>query len=267
MGIVKNELNRKQKTGTGDERQVINAIENDEYCLFSQLITPIAVDSHEVEHYEILVRLIENKKNIMLPGEFFPLAEMNGHMLHLDRWVVEHVTDWISRQHSLDGKHKNSLFFINLSDDSISDPSFPEFLRMTLLEHNVSGTALGFEMPAAGLAGLDLRNLEIAEFVQQVKKCGCHISISGFGHDQVLFDLIKGFGIDFLKINCSITLNILENSVDFAVVKSIAETAKEIGVKTIVELVEKEETIVKLREIGIDCAQGYGISTPRPLGD
>lgn len=263
MGIV-NRAQRNQKTRTEDAKQVINAIENDEYCLFSQLIAPIAIDSHEFKHYEILVRLIENKKNIMLPGEFFPLAETCGHMLHLDRWVVEHATDWISRQYSLDGKYKNSIFFINLSDDSINDPGFPEFLKTTLLKHGVSGAVLGFEIPAAGL---NLRSSEITQFVQQVKKCGCHISISGFGQDQVLFDRIQGFGIDFLKIDCSITLNILDNPADFAAVKSIVNTAKEFSIKTVVELVENDETIAKLREIGIDFAQGYGISTPRPLAD
>ena len=185
-------------------------------------------------------------------------------MLHLDRWVVEHATDWISRQHSLDCKYKNSMFFINLSDDSINDPGFPEFLKTTLLKHGVSGAVLGFEIPAAGL---NLRSSEITQFVQQVKKYGCHISICGFGQDQVLFDRIQGFGIDFIKIDCSITLNILDNPADFAAVKSIDKTAKEFSIKTVVELVENDETIAKLREIGIDFAQGYGISTPRPLAD
>jgi len=74
MGIV-NRAQRNQKTRTEDAKQVINAIENDEYCLFSQLIAPIAIDSHEFKHYEILVRLIENKKNIMLPGSFIESSD------------------------------------------------------------------------------------------------------------------------------------------------------------------------------------------------
>ena len=82
-----------------------------------------------------------------------------------------------------------------------------------------------------------------------------------------IFDRIQGFGIDFLKIDCSVTLNILDNPADFAAVKSIDKTAKEFSIKTVVELVENDETIAKLREIGIDFAQGYGISTPRPLAD
>ena len=247
-----------------DARRVMNAIENGEYCLLSQLILPMAVDSTESEHYEILVRLKENEDNMMSPWEFFPLAEMNGHMLYLDRWVVEHTTKWISRQNSLNEKRKNSLFFINISDDSISDSSFLEFLRNTLQERNVPGTALCFEIPAVGLI---LRNSEITEFVQQVKKCGCHIAISGFSQDQVLFDMIQGFKVDFLKIDGGIIRNILHDSVDLDAIMAINTAAKEIGVNTVAELVENEATIVKLKEIGVDFAQGYGISWPHPLAE
>ncbi|MGI9227916.1 MAG: EAL domain-containing protein [Gammaproteobacteria bacterium] len=248
-----------------DAKRVMKAIESGEYRLLCQLIAPATSDLTEVEHYEILVRLKENEKNMMSPGEFFPLAEMNGRMLHLDRWVVEHVTKWASRrQSSSNEKRKDSMFFINISDDSISDPSFPEFLKMTLQDHCVPGPTLGFEIPAAGLI---LRNSEITEFVHQVKKLNCRIAISGFGQDPVLFDLIQNFKVDLIKIDGAIIRNILQDNVDLAAVQTIVETAKEIGVKTVAELVENEETIIKLQEIGINFAQGYGISWPRPLAD
>lgn len=247
-----------------DSRRVMNAIENGKYCLLCQLIAPVSDNSSEVEHYEILVRLKENEKNMMSPGEFFPLAEMNGRMLHLDRWVVEHVTKWVSRQNSPDEKRKGTMFFINISDDSISDSSFPEFLRIVLQDHCVPGETLCFEIPAAGLM---LRNLEITKFVQEVKKIGCRIAISGFGQDPVLFDLIQNFGVDLIKIDGGIIRNILHDNVDLAAVETIKETAKEIGVKTVAELVENEKTIVKLQELGVNFAQGYGISSPRPLAE
>jgi len=260
--FVADPFSRQTTENDKDARQVMNAIENGKYCVFGQLITSMAVDSSEVEHHEIFVRLMGKDNKIMLPEEFFPLAEMNGHMLYLDRWVVEHILEWISRQNSPDEKWRNSMFFINISDDSISDSSFPEFLSTALLEHGVPGTALCFEIPAIGLI---LRNSEIAKFAQQVKKCGCHIAISGFGQDQVLFDLIQGFKVDFLKIDGGIIRNILYDPVDLTAVRIINKTAKEIGVKTVAESVENEETIVILRKIGVHFAQGYGISRPRPL--
>lgn len=243
-------------------RGLLSAIENGEYCAFRQLITSIAADSARIEHYEILIRLIGAGNKVMLPKEFFPLAEMNGHMLHLDRWVIEHIVEWTSRQSLLEKNRTNSIFFINVSDDTINDASFSEFLRTTLREHNVPSTALCFEIPAVGLI---LRNQDIAEFAKQIKKCGCHVAISGFGQDPVLFDLIQGLEIDFLKIDGGIIRNIVHDPVDLTAVRIINRKAKEIGIKTVAESVENKEIIKILNKTGVHFAQGYGIEQPYPL--
>jgi EAL domain-containing protein (putative c-di-GMP-specific phosphodiesterase class I) len=71
--------------------------------------------------------------------------------------------------------------------------------------------------------------------------------------------------VEYLKIDGSIIFNILRDPVALAKLTAINRVAKLIGVKTIAELVESEETIGKLREVGIDFAQGFGISRPEPL--
>ena len=185
-------------------------------------------------------------------------------MANLDRWVVQHVTELASRQNSPDEKRNNSTFFINMSGATINDPGFPEFLQLTLLEYGVPGAALCFEVPNSELA---LRTPAVAEFVRRVRQHGCRVAISGFGRDRVLFDLIRGFRVEFLKIDGSVIFNIHRDPVDLAKVVAINRVAKKIGVKTVAELVETEETIAKLREIGIDYAQGFGISRPRPLAE
>jgi len=68
-----------------------------------------------------------------------------------------------------------------------------------------------------------------------------------------------------LKIDGSIIFNILRDPVDLAKIMAINQVAKKIGMQTIAELVESEETIAKLKDVGIDFAQGFGISRPRPL--
>jgi EAL domain-containing protein (putative c-di-GMP-specific phosphodiesterase class I) len=81
-----------------------------------------------------------------------------------------------------------------------------------------------------------------------------------------LFDLIRGFQVEFLKIDGSIILNILHDPLKLAKAIAINQVAKKIGVKTIAELVESKEIIANLKEIGIDFAQGFAISKPRTLG-
>jgi PAS domain S-box-containing protein len=251
-----------QVSGQADVKHIKAAIENGDFSLYCQLITPLAADSPESEHYEILVRLIEEEEGMMPPGAFFPLAEKFGLMPHLDRWVVQHVTEWASNQSVVEDKRKNQLYFINLSSATIGDPSFPEFLQLTLMEYGVPGATLCFEIPNSELTQ---RPAVVAEFAQQIKQCGCLVAISGFGHDRISFDLIRGFRVEFLKIDGSIIFNILRDPVELAKITAVNRVAKLIGVKTIAELVENEETIAKLREVGIDYAQGFGISRPRPL--
>lgn len=257
-----------QITAQQDAGRIRMAIENGEFSLFCQLITPLSADSGDAGHYEILVRLMEEEEGMIPPGRFFPLAEKHGLMPHLDRWVVQHVTEWIALQKSQQGQNPqgeqrgSSIFFINVSGATITDPGFPEFLQLTLLEHGVPGTALCFEIPDSELAS---RTAEVAEFARQVRQCGCRVALSSFGRDRVLFDLIRGFQVEFLKIDGSLILDILHDPVKLAKVTAINRVAKKIGVKTIAELVESEETIANLREIGIDFAQGFGISRPRPL--
>ncbi len=240
------------------------AIEKGDFSLYCQLISPLASDSTEMEHYEVLVRLLEEEEGMMPPGAFFPLAEKYGLMPNLDRWVVQHVTEWVSIQNNQDKKRKSSLFFINLSGATISDHSFPEFLQLTLMEYGVPGAALCFEIPNFELVA---KPNEVATFAQRIKQCGSQLAISGFGHDRISFDLLRGFRVEFLKIDGSIIFNILRSPVELAKITAVNQVAKKIGVKTIAELVESEETIAKLREVGIDYAQGFGISRPRPLAE
>lgn len=251
-----------QVSGHRDVLNIKAAIEKGDFSLYCQLISPLMSESGEAEHYEILVRLIEEEEGMMPPGAFFPLAEKYGLMPHLDRWVVQHVTAWASHQNPPDGNGKRSLYFINLAAATIADPSFPEFLQLTLLEYGVPGALLCFEIPNAELVA---KPAVVAEFAQRVRQCGSLVAISGFGHDRISFDLIRGFQVEYLKIDGNIIFNIHRDPVELAKITAINRVAKLIGVKTIAELVESEETIAKLREVGIDFAQGFGISRPRPL--
>lgn len=253
-----------QISGHKDALNIKAAIEKGDFSLYCQLISPLMSESGEAEHYEILVRLIEEEEGMMPPGAFFPLAEKYGLMPHLDRWVVQHVTAWASHQNSQDEKRKRSLYFINLAAATIADPSFPEFLQLTLLEYGVPGAILCFEIPNAELVA---KPAVVAEFAQRIRQCGCLVAISGFGHDRISFDLIRGFQVEYLKIDGNIIFNIHRDPVELAKITAINRVAKLIGVKTIAELVESEETIARLREVGIDFAQGFGISRPRPLAE
>lgn len=247
-----------QLTGQKDAgKRIITAIEHGEFRLFCQLIAPLPLNSGGTAHYEILIRLQEEEEGLLPPGAFFPLAERHGLMPYLDRWVIQHVLAW-SASHS----RKDSMFFINLAAATLGDPEFPEFLSSILQEYGAAASSLCFEVTDAELAQ---RGENAAEFIRQVRACGCQVALSGFGRDNVSFDRIRGFQVDFIKIDGGLILGLQRDPVNLAKVSSIDRVAKKIGVRTVAELVESDELIAKLSELGIDYAQGFGISRPRAL--
>lgn len=242
-------------------RRFIEAIHGGEFRLYCELISPLPMDSGKTAHYEILIRLMEEEGSMMPPGAFFNLAEKNGLMSYLDRWLIQQVLECASRQQNF-SRDKDSVFFIHISAATIGDPEFPAFLSNVLTEQGMPGSILCFEVSGSELAA---RNGSVIEFIRQIRQCGCCVALSGFGRNAVSFDQIRGFQVEFLKIDGATILNMLSNPTDFATVVSINRVAKKIGVKTIAELVESDEIIEKLSEVGIDYAQGFGISHPRRL--
>lgn len=242
-------------------KQFIGAIERGEFSLYCQLISPLPMDSGRGAHYEILIRLMEEEGGTMPPGAFFPLAEKNGLMPYLDRWVVRHVLEWVAGRKEI-SRTGDSMFFINVAAATIGDPEFPDFLQSLLSELGIPGAVLCFEVAELELTA---RNSSVAEFIRRVRQCGCRVALSGFGRNAVSFNQIRGFQVEFLKIDGITIINMLGNPVDMAKVVSIDRVAKKIGVKTIAEMVESDEIVAKLSELGIDFAQGFGISRPSKL--
>ncbi len=241
-----------------------NAIEKGEFRLFSQLIRPLSANADEVAHYEILIRLLEEEESMMPPGAFFPLAEKYGLMSHLDRWVVQHVIEWVAHQIGRGTHIEGSMFFINLADTTIADVDFPAFVQSMLLTHVVAGEHLCFEVPDAEWAA---HRVEVVRFMQEMRQLGCRIALSGFGQGQTVIDQQDALPVDFLKIDGSIVLEILRDPAALATVAAIEQFAQEKSIQTIAEFVEYESIIDQLKMLGIDFAQGFGISHPLPLAE
>jgi PAS domain S-box-containing protein len=244
--------------------EIVSAIEQNKFRLYSQRITPLAASHGSADCHEILVRLAEEEEGMMPPGAFFPLAEKHGLMSKLDRWVVQHVVEQIARMVQKGAWREGTVMFLNVSEATIEDHGFPDYLEVILLEYGVPGASLCFEITCTELS---LQKERTVKFAQRIKQQDCRIALSGFGRDKVAFDHIRGFQADFLKIDGSVILNILRDPVQLAKVVAVNEVAKKIGVKTIAEFVENEQIRDKLEKAGTDFAQGFGVALPEPFGE
>ena len=235
--------------------RINRALDQDQLVLRCQQIMPLTEGASR--HYEILISYQDEDGRLAAPGEFIEAAELYNRMADVDRWVVRKVFRWIverrQRLEQLGG------FAINLSGNSINDPEFLDFLLNELETTGVPADRLCFEITeTATIANLG----NAAAFMNRIKEHGCRFSLDDFGSGLASYSYLKSLPVDYLKIDGIFIRDILDSPSDYAVVKSINEIAHFMGMKTIAEYAENERIIARLREIGVDYAQGYGVERP-----
>lgn len=101
--------------------------------------------------------------------------------------------------------------------------------------------------------------------IDALRDLGCKFSLDDFGSGKSSFAYLKKLRIDYLKIDGAFVRDIATNDVDAAMVEAIHRVGRVMGLETIAEFVENDAAVRRLRAIGVDYAQGYGIHVPQPL--
>ena len=242
--------------------RVSQALEDNRLQLWSQPIVAVDGGGDEGEHYELLLRLCDEQGVIISPGAFLPAAECYGLSTALDRWVVSNAFDWLSRNPNL--MRRTHLCCINLSGTSLADEEFLRFVEEQLDQSVVPPQKICFEVTeTAAIANLSRAMV----FMGSLKLRGCRFALDDFGSGLSSFAYLKTLPVDYLKIDGSFVKDIVDDKVDLALVRSINDVGKVMGKRTIAEFVENDAILEKLREIGVDYAQGYGICRPTPVID
>ncbi len=237
------------------------ALDEDLFELAQQTIVAID-DSSESQglHFEILIRMRDGAGTLVPPGAFLPAAERYNLMPAIDQWVVEHTLAWLAEQHQ--HLHRLALCTINLSGSSISDERMLNFVIERIETLQIPPDKLCFEITeTTAVANLS----RAVTFIQRLREHGCRFALDDFGSGMSSFAYLKNLPVDFLKIDGNFVRDLVRDPIDRAMVEAINQVGHVIGIRTIAEFVENDEILQRLREIGVDYAQGYGIARPAPL--
>jgi diguanylate cyclase (GGDEF)-like protein/PAS domain S-box-containing protein len=237
--------------------RINNALEEDRFELFRQTILPLQ-EEEEGAHYEILLRMRDESGGIISPGLFMEAAERYGITPDIDRWVIRSAFRWLVSE--ADERERLTMCSINLSGQSLGDEKFLPFVVDQFQMSGLDASKICFEITeTAAIASYSQAN----RFINALKELGCMFALDDFGTGLSSFGYLKHFPVDFLKIDGSFVKEILHDPIDREMVRSINEIGHLTGKKTIAEFAENEEIITMLRGMGIDYAQGYGVSEPK----
>lgn len=249
----------------GEMRWVIKvkrALETDNFQLYAQPIVPLRNQRSGYLHYEVLLRLIDDDGSAVPPGAFLPAAERYNFSSSVDRWVVRSTLSWLAQRS--DYIEPLSICAINLSGQSLGDELLMNELLALMSAYPVAANKLCFEVTETAA----ITNLSVAiKFINKLKLHGCCFALDDFGSGLSSFAYLNNLPVDYVKIDGVFIKDIVENPVNEAIVVSINEVAHVMGKKTIAEFVENDAIARKLREIGVDYAQGYGIGKPAPIAE
>ena len=237
---------------------VREALAQQRIVVFAQPITPL-INTSLPTTYELLVRIIDAKGNIVEAADFMSAATRYQILPEIDRAVCERAFQQLSRNTAEPVKVS-----INLSGPTLSDPDFLEWLLSAMAKYNIDGTSLVFEITEAAAAA----NLQqVQQFIRRMTSHGVRFALDDFGTGVSSLAYLKNLEISTIKLDGSYVRDVLTNTRSQALVRAIVQLADAMGITTVAEYVESNGVRDRLAALGIQFGQGYALGRPGPLDD
>ena len=239
--------------------RISKALEQDRFRIHAQSICPLNTTADNTARIEILVRMEDEDGQLIPPAAFIPAAERYELMAAVDQYIIRETFRFIA-----DTNCSNICVSINLSASSLHDDNLAGFIKQCTKEYNVEPRMICFDITETDA----ITNLTgTRSLIEELQSDGFAFALDDFGSKLTSFSYLDKLPVDYLKIDGSFVREMVDNRLDHAMVAAINQIGHIMGMKTIAEFVENADIIDKLRGLGVDYAQGYEISKPRPLTD
>ena len=237
-----------------------HALEGDEFELYCQPIVRVA--DRSLFAVEILLRLHQPDTVVVGPGVFIPAAERYGLMGMIDRWVISRTLAALAARAD-GGDDDGPLYSINLSGPSLGNPGTAEFIQQQFGEHAIAPGRVCFEITETAAIG----NFKVAhDLLTRLRSMGCKVALDDFGTGLSSFAYLRDLPIDFIKMAGGFVRDMHTDERHAAMVQATHAVARAMGLPMIAESMGNPEVEVRLRDMGIEYMQGYGIARPMELG-
>jgi diguanylate cyclase (GGDEF)-like protein len=239
------------------ESDLHRAIERDELKLHYQPIFDLR--SSEVTGFEALLRWEHPVKGMILPGQFIPLAEDTGLIVPIGRWVLEQacrqLCEWRDERLVLG----SLCVSVNLSARQLQDASLIPDVKRIIDESGIDPRVLQLEITESVV----MQDPEaMVDRLEALKALGIKLAVDDFGTGYSSLAYLKRFPIDVLKIDRAFVTGVANGSQDSAIVQTVVNLARALGLRTTAEGIEERSQWDRLEQLGCDSGQGFIFARP-----
>ncbi|MDJ0393420.1 bifunctional diguanylate cyclase/phosphodiesterase [Rhodococcus sp. G-MC3] len=215
--------------------------------------------SGTVSGSEALLRWQHPREGLISPWSFLPDAERTGMLPAITAYVLEDALACCSEMRRT---RPNFRMSVNLSVRNLLDPMLAENVALALQRHDVPATAIEFEVTETTAMTDPRRSVDS---LVELRDLGVSVAIDDYGTGYSSLAYLRSLPVQTLKIDKSFVTAMNSQPTNASIVRSTIDLARNLGMCSVAEGVEDEETLVELRALGCDGAQGFHIGRPVPF--
>jgi EAL domain-containing protein (putative c-di-GMP-specific phosphodiesterase class I) len=231
-----------------------SAVENDQFRLAYQPIYNL--DDLSVVGVEALLRWEHPTLGTIEPNEFIPILEQTGRIQDVGRWVLRQACAQTAEWHASGDTIDVS---VNVSARQLGDDAIVEHIREALDSSGLDGTSLIIEVAETAL----MHNVQgTASRLSAIKALGVRVAVDDFGTGYSSLAYLRQFPVDCIKIDREFTTAITTSPESKALIGTLVQLGKDLGLSTLAEGVETTGELDILRSEHVNEAQGFLLSRP-----
>ncbi len=214
---------------------------------------PIAgLRSDSINMCDMLIRMIDEQNNAILPSEFLPAAERNNLMKTIDRWIITASADYCA-------EHSADRVFVRLSRQSIQDPSLIEWMKKEFTKRMFEPARMCVQVPEQDAAKYIKQTKQA---VDKFRKLGVAFALEHYGVDKNRFQILDILKPDYIKIDGELMHSLTTDTAMQESVRQVCRAADQRDIETIAERVENANAMAVLFQLGVHFMQGHYVHEP-----
>ena len=239
------------------ETEMRQALRNAEFYLNYQPI--VSLENNTLAGFEALIRWNHPERGIVSPSEFIPVAEENGLVIPLGRWILYESCRQMREWQKNNADFLGLKISVNLSTKQFLQPDLVEQVTAALVSTQLDPHCLKLEITESQVMENSDKSISM---MNRLRALGIEISLDDFGTGYSSLSYLHRLPVNYLKIDRSFVSRMVENKENGEIVHTIIKLAQNLKMRVVAEGIETAAQLAQLKLLNCELGQGYFFSKP-----